>query len=127
MRATENMHVGPLPAEHQFLHRFGLDVEVMTVDGADARVFHHLHDGEQVSGRIAALRDVGRAGMPEVEECPLLPFQFVAEQAGGDLDQPRPLLADVNVVFAGVGVEVDGRAPRIRRANREQVFDEFFR
>jgi len=32
-------------------------------------------------------------------EHPLLPFQFVAEHAAGDLHQPLPLLADVREIL----------------------------
>jgi hypothetical protein len=40
----------------------------VAVVGCDAGITHHLHDGKQVSRRLAALRDVRRAGVPEVEE-----------------------------------------------------------
>lgn len=40
----------------------------MAVDGGNARVPHHLDDGEQVTRIARALRDVRRAGVPDVEE-----------------------------------------------------------
>jgi hypothetical protein len=80
-------NVRAFPTEHHFLHQVELDVEVVFVHGRDACIAHHLHDGEQVRGRFAALRDVRRASVAEVEELALLPFEVVAEHAAGDFDQ----------------------------------------
>jgi hypothetical protein len=44
----------------------------MTIDGGNAGIPHHLHDGEQVTRIAAALRDVRRARVTEVEELRLV-------------------------------------------------------
>lgn len=69
----------------------------MAVDGGNARVTHHLDDGEQVTRIAPALRDVRRAGVAEVEELRFLAGQLVPEDIGGDREQAFPLLADVDV------------------------------
>lgn len=79
----------------------------MPVDRGDGGVAHHPHDAEQVA-RVASTRgDVGCAGVAEVEEVGLLPFQRVAEQAARDLDQVIPLLTDIDVREPGRGVGMD--------------------
>jgi len=59
---------------HTVMHQVELDVEIVFVHGRDAGTAPHLHDGEQVCGRFAALRDVRRGGVAGVEELALLPF-----------------------------------------------------
>ena len=61
-RNRRNVNIRALPPEHEFAHQVGLDLEVVPVHSRNERVSHHLHDGEQVSGRLAALRDVRRTG-----------------------------------------------------------------
>lgn len=61
------------------LHRLIVKVEVMAVDGREARIPHHPDDPEKVAGITPTLRDVGCAGMPKVEELGFLAFELVPE------------------------------------------------
>ena len=61
-----------------------------------------IQDDPELMARVPlAGGDEGCAAVPEVEEVGLLPFQAMAEQTAGDLDDVIPLLPDVDEGEAG--------------------------
>ena len=94
-----------LPSVDLLVVFFILEVEVVTADGLDVRIAHHVDHAHQLLAVGRAFSAVRRARVAEGEEVGLLVDERIAQDAARDRDQTIPLLAnvDVRLPVAGFG------------------------